>query len=552
MRRPILLAVDDEPDVLRSIERDLKDRYSDRYRILAVGSGPDALTAIHQLKERGDTVALLLCDQRMPEVEGTDVLSDALTLYPDAKKVLLTAYADTGAAIRSINEIQLDHYLMKPWDPPEEGLYPVLDDLLEAWRMTVRPDYDGVRVAGTLWSAKSYAVKDFLARNRIPYRWLDVERDETAKALVEGLKEGAKLPVVFLPDGTVLADPSRGQIADALKMRVHASERYYDLIVIGGGPAGLAAAVYGASEGLSTALVEQEATGGQAGTSSRIENYLGFPGGLSGSELAQRATAQAERLGAELLVPLAVTKIRLEGDYKILTFAEGNEVTCRAVILATGMKVRLHEADGCQLLTGIGVYYGAAMSEARSHKDQPVAVLGGGNSAGQAALFLSRFASDVTIYIRASSLSASMSRYLIDQIEATENVHLEPQREIVSVHGTGHLESLTVRHTETGEAEDVRASALFIFIGSEPNSQLVEGLVATDDKGFVLTGADLPKLEGKPRGWALDRDPYILETNAPGIFAVGDVRGGSSKRVAAAVGEGSTAVRLVHEYLATV
>ncbi len=552
MSKPILLAVDDEPDVLKNIERDLRARYRKDYRVARAGSGAEALDVTRQLRQRGDVVALFLSDQRMPGMEGTEFLVEAQALFPQARTVLLTAYADTNAAIRSINDIGLDHYLMKPWDPPEQALYPVLDDLLDSWRATARPPYRGIQVAGALWSGASHDTKEFLARNRIPYRWLDVERDEAARALVDAVNGGRTLPVVFLPDGAPLEAPDRATLAAALGMKTTATAGYYDLLVIGGGPAGLGAAVYGASEGLTTALIEQEATGGQAGTSSRIENYLGFPAGLSGSDLAHRATAQAERLGAELLVPQAVTEVRLEGDYKIVTLADGTSLTARSLVLATGMKVRRLPAEGVAALTGAGVYYGAALTEAAHYRGRPMFVVGGGNSAGQGAMFFSRYASKVTILIRREGLESTMSHYLIEQLAATPNVEVQPRRKVVEALGGDRLEALRVEHLDTGEVVEEEAAALFVFIGSAPNSQLVEGIVARDDKGFVLTGARLPRLGGRPRAWTPDRDPYLLETSVPGIFAAGDVRGGSSKRVAAAVGEGAVVVSEVHQYLSTV
>ena len=524
MSKPILLAVDDEPDVLRSIQRDLADRYEEEYRIVGAGSGVDALNVVRRLKQRDDEIALVVSDQRMPEMDGTEFLAGALSLYPNARTVLLTAYADTAAASRSINEIGLDYYLMKPWDSPELGLYPVFDDLLESWQVTTRRAYNRVRVAGTLWSARSHEVEDFLARNRIPYLWLDVEKDETARALVEGVDAAASLPVVFLQDGTPLLNPDRNQLGISLGMKTRASTGFYDLIVVGGGPGGLAAAVYGASEGLSTALIEQEATGGQEGTSSRIENYLGFPKGLSGADLAHRAVSQAERLGTEILSPQRVEGLRLDGDYKIVSLADGTELTCRALVLATGMKVRRLQADGCDRLAGRGIYYGSALSEAAFYRGQPVSVIGGGNSAGQSALHFSRYASSVKIHIRRNDLSSSMSQYLIDQIEATDGVEVHPRCDVLKVTGDERLESLVLKTLATGENETVTAAAMFIFIGSIPHSQLVENLVAREEKGFVVTGPDLPTFEVRPRGWRLDRDPYLLETSVLGIFAVGDVR----------------------------
>ncbi len=560
MAKPTILTIDDEPQVLSAVERDLKRRFRSEYRIMKAGSGREALGLLRKLKERNDAVALLLADQRMPELSGTETLAEARELYPDARKVLLTAYADTEAAIQSINTIGLDFYLMKPWDPPEENLYPVLEDLLEAWRATAEAPYDGIRVAGTLWSAASHEVKDFLARNRVPYRWIDIDRDGETRALVEGLQEdtveddGAlRLPVVFLPDGTTLTAPDRSRLAEAVGMQTEASRPFYDLVVAGAGPAGLAAAVYGASEGLSTVAIEEAATGGQAGTSSRIENYLGFPKGLSGSDLARRAHAQAERLGAELLVPQEVTGVRLEDPYRVVTLADGTELSCYALLLATGVSVRRLEVPGIEGLTGAGVYYGAALTEAAHYRGQQVFVVGGANSAGQGAMFFSRYAAKVTMLVRADSLEKSMSRYLIDQIAATPNIEVCTGHEVVEALGDTHLERLKVRN-DRDEVEELDASALFIFIGAAPRTEFLGDLLPCSDNGYVLTGPDLPTdpATGRPRGWPLKREPMLLETGVPGIFAAGDVRDGSSKRVAAAVGEGSVAVQMIHRYLATV
>ncbi len=552
MAKPIIFCIDDEPEVLRAVERDLRARYRRDYRIVRAPSGEEALDAAQRAHQRGSRVALFVSDQRMPGMEGTEFLEAAGVVFPRAKKVLLTAYADTTAAIESINRIGLDHYLLKPWDPPEQALYPVLDDLLDSWHASAPPPSGGLRVAGTQWSPGAHRVKDFLARNRVPYRWLDVEKDTAARALVDGVDPAAHLPVVLLEDGTALQNPDRATLAEHVGMKTRASAGHYDLAVIGAGPAGLAAAVYGASEGLATVLIEQEATGGQAGTSSRIENYLGFPKGLSGGDLAHRATVQAERLGAELLVPQAVEEVRTDNAYKLVALADGTEISCRALILSTGMKVRRLRAPGCEELTGAGVFYGAALTEAAQYRDRPVFVVGGGNSAGQAAMYFSRYASQVTILIRGGGLGRSMSQYLIDQIAATPNIQVAPHTEVVEAQGEQQLERLVLRDRTRGEPATHEAAALFIFIGTAPNSAIGGDVVSRDDKGFILTGADLPRKDARIPGWATDRDPFLLETSVPGIFAAGDVRHGSAKRVAAAVGEGSVAVRSVHEYLATV
>jgi len=552
MSKPVILTIDDEPQVLNAIQRDLRKHFRGTYRILKAGSGDEALETTRQLKQRGDVVALFLADQRMPGMEGTAFLARAMKLFPEAGKVLLTAYADTEAAISSINEIGLDYYLMKPWDPPEQNLYPVLDDLLEAWEATADIPYDGIQVAGTQWSPSSHEVKDFLARNRIPYRWLDIERDPAAREMVAAVNGASALPVLFFPDGTVLERPDRPTLAAKVGMRTRASADFYDLVVIGGGPAGLAAAVYGASEGLGTVMIEREATGGQAGTSSRIENYLGFPKGLSGADFARRATSQAERLGAELLLPQEVAAIRTEDPYRIITLTDGTEISCYAVVLASGMRVRRLQVPGIQELTGAGVYYGAALTEAAHYRGEPVFVVGGANSAGQAAMYFSRYASRVTMVVRGDGLKDSMSQYLIDQIAATPNIEVWSHTEVAEARGSDRLEALVLENNQSQETMEVPATALFIFIGSAPNSGVVADLVRRDERGFVLTGPDLLTGGKRPRGWRLDRPPSLLETSVPGIFAAGDVRYGSSKRVAAAAGEGSVAVRLVHEYLATV
>ncbi|MEZ5115426.1 MAG: FAD-dependent oxidoreductase [Candidatus Nanopelagicales bacterium] len=550
---PVLLTVDDEPHVLNAITRDLQARYREDYRIVRAGSGQEALDAVEELARRNTPIALFLVDQRMPGMSGTEFLAKALKVYPEAKRVLLTAYADTDAAITSINTLSLDYYLMKPWDPPEERLYPVLDELLDDWQAAAPAPYDGIRVAGTLWSPASHAVKDFLARSQIPYQWLDIEKDSAAKELVESSWDGpARLPVLFFPDGTTLVDPDLHELAAKVGLSAAPQHPFYDLVVVGAGPAGLAAAVYGASEGLRTAVVEREVPGGQAGTSARIENYLGFPNGIGGADLARRAVAQARRLGAEILVAQQVSRLRVEGPYKVVTLDDGSELRSRAVILATGVKVRTLDVPGVEPLLGASVYYGAASSEAVNYTDKTVVVVGGANSAGQGAMFLSRFAREVVVLVRGDLLTRTMSRYLIDQIEATPSISVRTHSEVTAVSGTNHLESVTVRDARTGEEEIVPADAVFVFIGAQPCSQLVHGVVETDESGFVLTGQDLVHDGRRPKGWRPARDPFLLETSVPGIFAAGDVRHDVIRRVASAVGQGSVAVSLVHKYLETV
>ncbi len=551
--KPGILALDDEPAVLNAVARDLRRQYGRDYRILKADSGAVALDALRQMKERAEPLALLLVDQRMPDMEGTEFLAQAMQLYPDTRKVLLTAYADTQAAIDSINKIGLDHYLLKPWEPPESNLYPVLDDLLEEWQATVPRPYEGLRVAGTLWSPRAHEIKTFLALNRIPYQWLDVERDTEAAALVATrTAEGARLPLVYLPDGEVLADPDTRTLAETVGVRRPAAQPYYDLIIVGAGPAGLGAAVYAASEGLSTAVIERNATGGQAGTSSRIENYLGFPKGLSGAELARRATAQAIRFGAEILTAREALSARVDGPYRIVALDDGSELTCRALIVATGVAVRRLDLPDVERLTGAGIYYGAALSEAASYRGEHVVVLGGANSAGQGAMFFSRFARQVTMVVRASALEKGMSQYLVDQIAATPNIDVLLHAEITAVHGARHLEAVTVCNAATKAQQTLAAPALFLFIGAVPYSQVVAGLVERNAAGFILTGADLLRGGKRPRGWTLPRDPYLLETSVPGILAAGDVRQGAARRVSSAVGEGAVAVGMVHQYLKTV
>ncbi len=553
MSKPIILTVDDELAVLNAINRDLRQHYGAEYRIIKANSGDEALNAVRELKQRNAPVALLLADQRMPSMSGTEFLTAAQKLYPQARKVLLTAYADTEAAISSINEIGLDHYLLKPWDPPDQRLYPVLDDLLSDWLATVSIPYDGIRVAGTLWSAGSHLAKDFLARNRIPYQWLDIETDAVAKELVDSVDNpNHQLPVIFFPNGTTLIAPDTLSLANAAGLHTAATQPFYDLVIIGAGPSGLGAAVYGASEGISTLLIEKEATGGQAGTSSRIENYLGFPNGISGADLAERATIQAKRLGAEILTAQEVVSVRLEDPYRYVTLADGTEIGCRALMVATGVTVRQLDVPGIGAVTGAGVYYGAALTEAVNYKDRPVFVVGGANSAGQGAMFFSRYASKVTMLVRGSSLEKGMSQYLVDQIYGTPNIEVQLRTQVNAVSGSDRLQTITIENVDSGESNTVPAAALFIFIGAVPHTDMVAGVVERNSAGFIPTGMDLFHDGKRPRNWRLDRDPYPLETSVPGVFAVGDVRQGVVRRVASAVGQGAIAVSLVHQYLKTV
>jgi thioredoxin reductase (NADPH) len=549
--RPVILTVDDDPEVLGAIERDLRPHYRADYRILKAASGREALETARQLKERGAAIALLLVDERMPGMTGTEFLREVVKLHPESRRVLLTAYADTQAAISGINEVGLDHYLMKPWDPPTERLYPVLDDLLSDWTAKVRLPYEGIRIAGARSSPRSYAVKDFLSTNQIPYQWIDVDQDPTTRELIRSFGDASRLPVVFFPDGSRLVAPGNRELAEKIGMPTRAQLPFYDLAIVGAGPAGLAAAVYGASEGLRTLLVEQSAPGGQAGTSSRIENYLGFPSGVSGADLARRAATQARRFGAEVLAQ-EVVGLRRADPYRILHLADGTEVSCYSVILATGVSSRKLEVPGVDLFLGNGVYYGAAMTEAATYRGADVCMVGAGNSAGQGALFFSRYARRVTVLARSDSLGKSMSQYLIDRIAATGNIEVVNGVEVAEIRGNGRVEKIVVRSVASGQQRELDAAAAFIFIGAKPRTEMVSGFVALDENGFVLTGPDLPGADHRPAGWTLDRDPFLFETSVPGIFAAGDVRAGSGKRVASAVGEGSGTVGMVHRYLETV
>jgi thioredoxin reductase (NADPH) len=553
MAKPVILAVDDDPEVLRAVERDLRSRYSKDYRVMRAESGKSALDILTELKTRNESVALMLVDQRMPNMNGVAFLTDAMRIYPDSKRAMLTAYADTDAAIKAINEARIQHYLLKPWDPPEEMLFPVLDDLLETWRKNFRPPFEGLRVLGLRWSPKSYELREFLARNQVPYQWLDLEsvhRDPEVKRLIDALGEQAlHPPIVLFNDGTRLVEPKISEVAEKVGLHVRSNTKSYDVAIIGAGPAGLAAAVYGASEGLKTVLVEREAPGGQAGLSSRIENYLGFPAGLSGADLANRAVTQALRFGVEIVSPAEAVSLRVDGTYRCLKLDDGSEVSCRALLIATGVQWRTLDVPGLSQLTGAGVYYGAATTEAISCQDEDVYIVGGANSAGQAAMHLSKYARRVVMVVRGPSLSSSMSYYLIDQISKTPNIQVEYNTSVVGGHGTGRLEEISIFCSSSGETSQVPCSALFIFIGAMPKTAWLEGIVEMDTKGFILSGPDLIKDGQPPKGWNLDRSPGLLESSVPGVFVVGDVRKGSVKRVASGVGEGSVAIQFVHQYL---
>lgn len=550
MKKPIIFLVDDDSAVLNAVARDIKSTYRKQYRIIATQSANEGLDALKELKNKGETVALFLSDQRMPEMLGVEFLEKAKVFYPQAKRILLTAYSDIEAAIKAINDVQLDYYLTKPWDPPEEKLFPILTDQLEEWQYHHIPAFFGIRIVGYQWSPKSHTLKDFLSGNLVPYQWMDIETNPNAKELLEMNDISEKeLPAVFFEDGSYLKNPTLQELGDKSGMKSKANQKTYDVAIIGAGPAGLAAAVYGGSEGLNSILIEKRAPGGQAGTSSRIENYLGFPKGLSGAELSRRAISQVARFGVEFLAPQEVDKITHKDNYKILTLGDGSEITARSVIITTGVDYRKHPANGIDKFTGAGVYYGAATTEAGAIKGEDIYMVGGGNSAGQAAMYLSKFAKQVYITVRKPDLSSSMSQYLIDQIAGTENITVLGYTEVIDAEGDERLEKLKLKNNEEGVEKLVDAAALFIFIGARPYTSWIDMNILRDKRGFLETGSSLTHYEEFNKVWKLPRKPYLLETCSPGIFAAGDVRAGAMNRVASAVGEGAMAVKFVHQYL---
>lgn len=547
MAKPVLLTIDDDSSVLNSIERDLRARYGRDYRILPINQGRAALDYLKKMEQRSESVALFLVDQRMPEISGTDFLLEAIKIYPQAKRVLLTAYADTQAAIDSINEVRLDYYLMKPWHPPEERLYPVLDELLEDWKAHIRLPYEGIRVAGTLWSLSSHQVKDFLTRHQIPYQWLDIEKDSTARGLVEGVSAESKLPVIFFPDGKILIEPDLKELADQIGLQTQAGLPFYDIIVIGSGPAGLAAAVYAGSEGYKCLVIERAAPGGQAGSSPKIENYLGFPSGISGDDLTRRAVSQAKRFGVEILSAQEAGSVEVRDAYRIVKLKDGSEISSHAVLIATGASFHTLRMPGADALTGAGIYYGAAYTEAMNYKDGDVYVVGGANSAAQGAIYLSRFARKVSVLIRGHEPTAS--KHLVDAMQSNAKIELLLDTDLLDVRGSNSLEEIVIKNARHEQPQTVKVAALFVFIGVRPQSQIVADLVKCSDKGYIYTGPDVMQDRQPPPGWTLERDPFLLETSTPGIFAAGDVRFGTSHRVASAVGEGAIAYALMKEYL---
>jgi thioredoxin reductase (NADPH) len=553
MKLPFIIITDDDVQVLRAIQRDVRKKFRDEYKVLATESALEAVEVVKELKSKNETVALFISDQRMPEMEGTAFIEKVQEIFPVAKKVLLTAYSDIEAAIKAINKLKLDYYLLKPWNPPEEKLYPVLTDLLDDWQNGFVPEFEGIRIIGYQWSPLSHRIKDFLTGNLIPYKWLDVEGNKEAQELIDAHKiEAEELPAVMFEEGTILKRPSEIEVAQKIGLNSTASGELYDVVIIGAGPAGLAAAVYGGTEGLKTLMIEKKAPGGQAGTSSRIENYLGFPSGLSGADLTRRALTQAQRFGVEILTPSQVVDISIKDNYKILALSNGPEIKTKTIIISTGVDYRTLDITGISDLTGSGVYYGSATAEAHSCRDKEVYIVGGGNSAGQAAMYLSGFAKNVYVVIRKSSLDSTMSRYLIDQINSTANITVAADSIITEVIGEKRLQCLMLENTITGEKKTCEAGALFIFIGARPETEWIKLNILRDSKGFIVTGRDLFKHNNLKKIWKLERDPYLLETCIPGIFCAGDVRAGAMNRVASAVGEGAMAIKLVHEYLASV
>ena len=549
MPKPVIFTIDDDPAVLNSVERDLRAHYGQDYRILPINTGKAALEYLKKLEQRNETVALFLVDQRMPEMSGVEFLMEAIKAYPQAKRVLLTAYADTQAAIDSINEVRLDYYLMKPWHPPEDRLYPILDELLEDWKAHVRLPYDGIRVAGTLWSLSSHQVKDFLTRHQIPYQWLDIEKDSNARKLVEEVSSETKLPVIFFPDGKTLIEPDLKELADKVGLQTRAELPFYDIVIIGSGPAGLASAVYAGSEGYKCLVIEKAAPGGQAGSSPKIENYLGFPSGISGDDLTRRAVSQAKRFGVEILSAQETVQVEVKDTYRIVKLNDGSEISCHAVLIATGASFHTLKMPGADALTGAGIYYGAAYTEAMNYVDKDVFVVGGANSAAQGALYLSRFARKVAVLIRGQEVTAS--KYLVDAMKTNEKIEILLNTDLVEVKGLNTLEQIVIKNTDTDETQTYDASAMFVFIGVQPQSKIVSDLLMCSGKGYIFTGPDLMVDKKPPQGWTLERDPFLLETSVPGIFAAGDVRYGTNHRVASAVGEGAIAFALMKEYLKT-
>ncbi|WP_109830227.1 response regulator [Reichenbachiella versicolor] len=551
MKKPIIFLVDDDPAVLKAVVRDVKSKYRSEYRVLSTQSANEGLDYLTELKNKGESIALFISDQRMPEMLGVDFLEKAKEIFPEAKRILLTAYSDTDAAIKAINDVQLDYYLMKPWDPPEEKLFPIITDQLDAWLSSFKPPFIGIKIIGYQWSPKSHQIKDFLSGNLIPYQWMDLEKSEEGQNILSMNDIDYKdVPVVFFEDGSFLKQPSLVDIGNKTGMTTTAKQTMYDVTIIGAGPAGLAGAVYGGSEGLNTLLIEKRAPGGQAGTSSRIENYLGFPSGLSGSDLSRRALTQATRFGIEFLSPQEVSSIAVTDGYKMVTLADGSTINTKSIIITTGVDYRKHPAKGIDDFTGAGIYYGAATTEALACQDEDVYIVGGGNSAGQAAMYLSKFAKNVFIVIRKPDLTSSMSSYLIDQIGETINIHVLGQTEILSVSGNDRLKSIELKNNKINETKTVNAGALFIFIGAKPITDWIDLDIIKNNRGFLETGSELTKYENFNKVWKLDREPYLLETCLPGIFAAGDVRAGAMNRVASAVGEGSMAIKFVHAYLA--